>query len=127
MFFEQARAQTQTFICFQANSSSSLNIYMVSSKLTLELKLFLCFRASSSSSSKLFFGARNPLVEQHKMLGQIVRSDLRTISNTEYICRKAFKRMWIIRRLKAMDCPERELLEVLQQQIVSVCEVGVAW
>ena len=35
--------------------------------------------------------------------------------------------MWVLRRLKSLGCPEKELLEVLQQQIVSICEQGVAW
>ena len=65
------------------------------------------------------------VVEEHKILGQIIRSDLKTISNTEYICKRAFKRMWILRRLKSLGCPKAELLEVLQQQIISICEVGV--
>ena len=67
------------------------------------------------------------VVKQHKILGQIIRSDLRTISNTEAICKKAFKRMWIIRRLKNLGYPNKELLTVLREQIVSTCEVGVAW
>ena len=33
--------------------------------------------------------------------------------------------MWILRRLKVMDCPQAELLENLEQQIVSVGEVAV--
>ena len=72
-------------------------------------------------------GSQIEVVEQHKIVGQIIRSDLKTISNTENICRKAYKRMWVIRRLKSMNCPESEMLEVLQQQIISVCEVGVAY
>ena len=67
------------------------------------------------------------VVEQHKILGQIVRSDLRTISNTENICRKAYKKMWILRRLKSLGCPVEELLVVLKQQIITICEVGVVW
>ena len=67
------------------------------------------------------------VVEQHKILGQIVRSDMKTISNTENICKRAYKRMWVLRRLKALGCPERELLDVLQQQIISICEQGISW
>jgi hypothetical protein len=67
------------------------------------------------------------VVEEHKILGQIVRSDLKTISNTENICKKGFKRMWILRRLKSMGCPSKELITVLREQIISICEVGVAW
>ena len=65
------------------------------------------------------------VVEEHKILGHMIRSDLKTISNTEYICKRAFKRMWILRRLKSLGCPNAELIEVLQQQIISICEVGV--
>ena len=35
--------------------------------------------------------------------------------------------MWIIRRLKSLGCSKTELLEVLQQQIISICEVGVPY
>ena len=67
------------------------------------------------------------VVEEHKILGCIIRSDLKTISNTEYICQKAYKRMWVIRRLKTLGCPIPELVEVLKQQIVSICEFGAAY
>ena len=33
--------------------------------------------------------------------------------------------MWILRRLKALGASKNQLVEVLKQQIVSVCEVGV--
>ena len=67
------------------------------------------------------------VVEEHKILGYILRSDLKTISNTEYICKKAYRRMWVIRRLKTLGCPIPELVEVLKQQIVSICEFGAAY
>ena len=51
-------------------------------------------------------GENIEVVEQHKILGQIKRSDLKTITNRESICKKAFKRMWILRRLKALGCPK---------------------
>ena len=65
------------------------------------------------------------VVEEQKILGYILRSDLKTISNTEYICKRAYKRMWILRRLKSLGCPVHELLDVLQQQIMSICEGSV--
>ena len=33
--------------------------------------------------------------------------------------------MWIIRRLKSLGASDEELIEILKQQIVSICEVGV--
>ena len=72
-------------------------------------------------------GIQIEVVEKHKILGQIVRSDMRTISNTENICKKAYKKMWIVRRLKSLGCSNAELIEVVKQQIITVCEVGAAW
>ena len=66
-------------------------------------------------------GENIDVVEQHKILGQIVRSDLKTITNTESICKKAFKRMWILLRLKLLGCSKEELLNVLREQIISIC------
>ena len=47
-------------------------------------------------------GKNIEVVEQHKMLGQIVRSNLKTIVNTEAIYIMVFKRMWILQSLKAL-------------------------
>ena len=70
-------------------------------------------------------GKELEVVEEHKILGHIIRSDMRSISNTKNICKKAYTRMWFLRRLSSLGCPQNELIEVLKQQIVSVCEVGV--
>ena len=67
------------------------------------------------------------VVEEYKILGYVMRSDLRTTSNTDYICQRAYKRMWILRRLKSLGCPTAELLDVLQQQIISILEGGVPY
>ena len=67
------------------------------------------------------------VVEEQKILGYMLRSDLKTISNTEYICKRAYQRMWVLRRLKSLGCPTSKLLDVLQQQILSICEGNVAY
>ena len=72
-------------------------------------------------------GSYIDVVEEHKILGQIIRSDLKTISNTENICRKAYRRMWILKRRKTLGCPTAELIDVIKQQIISICETGLAW
>ena len=65
------------------------------------------------------------VVEQYKLLGQIIRTDMKTISNTENICTKAYKRMWIVRKLKELGCETSELLDVLRQQVLSVTEQAI--
>ena len=72
-------------------------------------------------------GTCTEVVEECKILGTIVRSDMKTISNTENICKRAYARMWLLRRLKALGCPIPELLDVLKQQIISICEGNVAY
>ena len=52
---------------------------------------------------------------------------MNTMSNTEFMCSKAYKKMWILRKLKSLGCLESELLDVLRQQTISVCEVAVPY
>ena len=68
------------------------------------------------------------VVEEMKIVGFILRSDLKTISNTNYIFGKAYGRMWIIRRLKALGASRNSLIDVLQKQVLSVLNLAVpAW
>ena len=72
-------------------------------------------------------GSNIEVVEEQKILGYIMRSDMKTSSNTDYICKKAYQRMWIIRKLKALGCPIPELLDLLCQQMLSICQGSVAF
>ena len=67
------------------------------------------------------------VVEQFKLLGQIISTDMKTLPNTLNICTKAYTRMWISRRLKGLGCPREELLDVLKHQILSVVEQAVPY
>jgi hypothetical protein len=68
------------------------------------------------------------VVEEMKIVGFILRSDLKTVSNTNYIIKKAYARMWIVRRLKALGASRSRLLDVLQKQVLSVLQLAVpAW
>ena len=68
------------------------------------------------------------VVEEMKIVGVIVRSDLKTCSNTKYIIKKAYSRMWIIRRLKALGASKARLLDVLEKQVLSTLQLAIpAW
>ena len=68
------------------------------------------------------------IVDEVKIVGFILRNDMKTCSNTTYITTKAYKRMWLIRRLKAMGASTTQLLDCLQKQILSVLWLGApAW
>lgn len=68
------------------------------------------------------------VVEEMKIVGFVLRSDLKTISNTNYIIGKAYGRMWVVRRLKTLGASRARLIDVLQKQVLSVLNLGVpAW
>ena len=60
------------------------------------------------------------VVEKFKILGLIISSDLSWQANTEYIVQKANKRLWMIRRLKALGANNEDLLEIYRTQVRSV-------
>ena len=73
-------------------------------------------------------GNQLELVEDMKLVGYQLRSDLKTVSNTQYIVKRAWKRMWVIRRLKALGASEEQLLNVLRAQVLSVLHfASPAW
>ena len=68
------------------------------------------------------------LVSEKMLLGVLIRSDLKWTSNTSLIVRKAYKRLWILRRLKILGAKKDALLQVYTKQIRSVLELSVpAW
>ena len=67
-------------------------------------------------------------VEEFKLLGVIFTTDLKFHRNTQHIVAKAYKRIWILKRLKKLGAPTCRLLDVYTKQIRSVMELGVpAW
>ena len=68
------------------------------------------------------------VVQEMKIVGYIMRSDMRTSSNTEYLVKKAYKRMWLVRRLKGLGASTSQLIDALQKQVLSVLWLGApAW
>ena len=70
-------------------------------------------------------GNQLQVVEEIRLLGVFIKSDMRWNSNTENICRNAFSRLWIIKRLKNMGASEIDLLDVYQKQIRCTVEFAV--
>ena len=66
------------------------------------------------------------VVREFKLLGLIFKSNLTWQANTEYMCKKAYARLWMLRRLKALGAREDEILDVFYKQIRSVLELAVA-
>ena len=68
------------------------------------------------------------VVEEIKLLGLTIRSDLKWTTNTQNMILKANKRLWMLRRLKNLGAKEEDLLEVYVKQIRCLLELAVpAW
>ena len=68
------------------------------------------------------------VVKEKKLLGLTIRSDLKWSTNTSNMTAKAFKRLWILRRLKILGADRKFLLEVYIKQVRSTLELSVpAW
>ena len=63
-----------------------------------------------------------------KLLGVILTTNLKWEANTDYICAKAYKSMWTLRRMKVLDVDPNIILDVYCKEIRSVLELAVpAW
>ena len=68
------------------------------------------------------------VIDQTKLLGVIISSDLKWEANTAYICAKALKRLWILGRLKSLSIPPSFILDVYTKEIRSILELAIpAW
>ena len=65
------------------------------------------------------------VVEQFKLLGVIVRRDMKWYDNTNYICQKGYERLWMLRRLNGLGASKAEMLDVYNKQVRSVLELAV--
>ena len=70
-------------------------------------------------------GPNLELVESCKLLGVIIQSNLRWNEKTDFICKRAFDRMWMIRRLKLLGASTKELVDVYAKQVRSILEQAV--
>ena len=64
------------------------------------------------------------VIKETKLIGVIVSDDLKWGRNTEYICSRAFKKMWSLRRMKVLDIEPYVILDVYIKEIRSVLELA---
>ena len=57
------------------------------------------------------------IVENTKLLGVEIQSNLKWDLNTDYICTRAYSRIWMIRRLKTLGATAEELTDVYTKQV----------
>jgi hypothetical protein len=68
------------------------------------------------------------VIKETQLLGVMISDDLKWNSNTDYICKKAYKKMWVLRRMKVLDLEPAVILDVYLKEIRSLLELAVpAW
>ena len=63
--------------------------------------------------------------EEMKLLGLTISSDLSWKSNTSDMVQRAYKKLWIIKRLKKQGANLSDLVDIYIKQIRSILEFGV--
>ena len=59
------------------------------------------------------------------LLGVIVSNDLKWAKNTSYICLKAWRKLWILRRFLLLNLDRFEMFDVYAKEIRSILEYAV--
>ena len=98
-------------------------------KLNLKKTKFMLFNPSRKIDFMPTFSLDNhteiELVEEMKLLGVVITSDMKFNKNTEFIVKRAFKRIWMLKRLKNLGANSEQLIDVYIKQIRSVVELAV--
>ena len=68
---------------------------------------------------------RIDLVEETKLLGVVISSNISWEANTDYIVRRCNQKMWILRRLVKLGARNTDMLDVYIKQIRSIAEFAV--
>lgn len=97
-------------------------------KLNLKKTKFMLFNKCKNIDfmpSLTLEGMEIELVEEMKILGVVLSSDLKFSKNTEYIVERGFSRIWMLRRLKNLGASVHQLVDVYIKQVRSVLEFAV--
>ena len=64
-------------------------------------------------------------VSVYKLLGVMVSSNLKWHENTNYICNKAKKKVWLLRNMKKSGLSQNELIDAYKKEVRSLLELAV--
>jgi hypothetical protein len=133
------RPQPDTFhartghILPQENSELVKELLRTSEYLVYEMKInqkkpkVMLFNPCKSIDFMLQINLENcelEVVEEMRLLGLILRSDMKWTSNTDYMIKRANKKLWMIRRLKYLGADTMDLTDIYIKQIRSLLELA---
>ena len=59
------------------------------------------------------------------LLGVVISKDLKWSKNTDFICSKARRKLWILRRMQSLNFTRAELFDVYRKEVRSILEFAV--
>ena len=77
---------------------------------------------SSSRQYRIGNGQQLEIVKKTKILGVILSDDLRWTEQVEYMCTRALKKIWLLRRLRMFILDQNILLDFYCKEIRSILE-----
>ena len=93
----------------------------------LHIFLLVCALSQLPSPTKALFedGAQLEVISETTLLSLVILTDLSWGRNTEFICQKARRKLWILRRLLSFDLNIYELFDVYTKEVRSLLELAV--
>ena len=70
-------------------------------------------------------GSQVKIIEETKLVGVMISSNLKWESNTRYICQKARAKLWLLRRVKQLGLGASFLFDLYTKEIRSILEMAV--
>ena len=70
--------------------------------------------------------AQLEIVKHTKLLGIIISDDLRWAHHVDYMCQRANKKIWLLRRMKILKLDLNIMLDFYCKEVRSILEFGVA-
>ena len=73
-------------------------------------------------------GENLEVVEEFKILGLVITSDMRWNQHVKYICQRGYAKLWFLRRLKKLGVSTHVLIDLYEKHIRSILEYAApAW
>ena len=104
------------------------NQMVISSKKTKIMVFNKSFIYDFMPDINIFNGETLEVVEEFKILGLVISSDMKWQKHTDYICKKGFIQLWLLRRLKKLGANKKILLDIYNKHVRSIMEyASPAW
>ena len=114
----------QSYIHEAENYTNQNNMKINKSKSNV---LKFTFARKLDFPTNLTFSDGSPVgvLSETTLLGVIISNDLKWQKNTSFICAKARKKLWVLRRMANLDLSRHEMLDVYGKEVRSILEYAV--